>query len=59
MAIAHAILLRDTPHGDGIIIDILVGTFVGDTGAYLGGRSLRHPPAGAADLAQQDASRGW
>ena len=40
MAIAHAILLRETPHGDGIIIDILVGTFVGDTGAYLGGRSF-------------------
>jgi len=40
MAIAHAVLLRATPHGDGIIIDILVGTFVGDTGAYLGGRSF-------------------
>jgi phosphatidate cytidylyltransferase len=40
MAIAHAILLRDTPHGDGIVIDVLVGTFVGDTGAYLGGRSF-------------------
>jgi phosphatidate cytidylyltransferase len=40
MAIAHAILLRETVHGDGIIIDILVGTFVGDTGAYLGGRSF-------------------
>jgi phosphatidate cytidylyltransferase len=40
MAIAHAILLRETPHGDGIVIDILVGTFVGDTGAYLGGRSF-------------------
>ncbi len=40
MAIAHAILLRDTPHGDGIVVDILVGTFVGDTGAYLGGRSF-------------------
>jgi phosphatidate cytidylyltransferase len=38
MAIAHAILLRGTTHGDGIIVDILVGTFVGDTGAYLGGR---------------------
>jgi phosphatidate cytidylyltransferase len=38
MAIAHAVLLRGTPHGDGIVIDILVGTFVGDTGAYLGGR---------------------
>jgi phosphatidate cytidylyltransferase len=40
MAIAHAILLRGTPHGDGIVIDVLVGTFVGDTGAYIGGRSF-------------------
>jgi phosphatidate cytidylyltransferase len=40
MAIAHAVLLRGTPHGDGIIIDILVGTFAGDTGAYLGGRTF-------------------
>jgi len=38
MAIAHAVLLRETTHGDGIIIDILVGTFLGDTGAYFGGR---------------------
>ena len=38
MAIAHAILLRETVHGDGIIVDILVGTFLGDTGAYFGGR---------------------
>jgi phosphatidate cytidylyltransferase len=40
MAIAHAVLLRGTPHGDGIVIDILVGTFLGDTGAYIGGRSF-------------------
>jgi phosphatidate cytidylyltransferase len=40
MAIAHAILLRETVHGDGIVIDVLVGTFVGDTGAYLGGRTF-------------------
>jgi len=38
VALAHGVLLRDLPHGDGIIVDILVGTFVGDTGAYLGGR---------------------
>jgi phosphatidate cytidylyltransferase len=37
-ALAHAVLLRDLPHGEGVIIDILVGTFAGDTGAYLGGR---------------------
>jgi phosphatidate cytidylyltransferase len=38
MAVAHAILLRDLDHGDGIVVDVLVGTFLGDTGAYLGGR---------------------
>jgi phosphatidate cytidylyltransferase len=37
-AIAHAVLLRNTLHGDGIIVDILVGTFLGDTGAYMAGR---------------------
>ena len=31
-------MLRDLPHGDKIVIVVLVGTFVGDTGAYLGGR---------------------
>jgi phosphatidate cytidylyltransferase len=40
MAIAHAILLRDLPHGNAIVIDVLVGTFLGDTGAYLGGRAI-------------------
>ena len=38
LALAHAVLLRDLPHGGGIIVDVLVGTFLGDTGAYLGGR---------------------
>ena len=37
-AIAHAVLLRELSHGDGILVDVLVGTFVGDTGAYIGGR---------------------
>ena len=44
MAIAHAILLRDLRHGDAIVIDVLIGTFVGDTGAYLGGRSFGTRP---------------
>jgi phosphatidate cytidylyltransferase len=39
-ALGHAVLLRDLPHGDGIVVDILVGTFLGDTGAYLGGRAI-------------------
>jgi phosphatidate cytidylyltransferase len=44
LAIAHAVLLRDLPHGDGIVIDVLVGTFIGDTAAYLGGRALGSRP---------------
>jgi phosphatidate cytidylyltransferase len=39
-ALAHAVLLRGLPHGLGIVIDVLVGTFLGDTGAYLGGRTF-------------------
>jgi phosphatidate cytidylyltransferase len=37
-ALAHAVLLRELPHGNAIVIDVLVGTFIGDTGAYFGGR---------------------
>ncbi len=37
-ALAHAVLLRELPHGNSIVIDVLVGTFIGDTGAYFGGR---------------------
>jgi phosphatidate cytidylyltransferase len=44
LAIAHAIMLRGLPHGDGIVIDVLVGTFVGDTAAYLGGRAFGTRP---------------
>jgi phosphatidate cytidylyltransferase len=44
LALAHAILLRKLPHGDGVVIDVLVGTFVGDTAAYLGGRMFGRRP---------------
>jgi phosphatidate cytidylyltransferase len=40
MAIAHGILLRELPHGGGLVLAVLLGTFIGDTGAYLGGRLL-------------------
>jgi phosphatidate cytidylyltransferase len=40
LALAHAVMLRDLPHGDKVVIIVLVGTFLGDTGAYLGGRSF-------------------
>jgi phosphatidate cytidylyltransferase len=42
--LAHAVLLRQLPHGEGIVIDVLVGTFLGDTGAYLGGRLFGRRP---------------
>jgi phosphatidate cytidylyltransferase len=38
LALGHAVLLRDGDHGGGIVLDVLIGTFLGDTGAYLGGR---------------------
>jgi len=38
LAMAHAVLLRDLDHGDGLLIDVLVGTFIGDTVAYFGGK---------------------
>jgi len=40
LPLAHAVLLRELPHGDGILVDVLVATFAGDTGAYFGGRSF-------------------
>jgi phosphatidate cytidylyltransferase len=38
LAAAHGMLLRELPHGNGVVIDVLLGTFIGDTGAYLGGK---------------------
>jgi phosphatidate cytidylyltransferase len=43
-ALAHAVMLRGLPHGLGIVIDVAVGTFLGDTGAYLGGRMFGRRP---------------
>jgi phosphatidate cytidylyltransferase len=44
LAFAHAELLRRLPHGGGILIDIMVGTFLGDTFAYIGGRLFGRRP---------------
>jgi phosphatidate cytidylyltransferase len=44
LAIAHAILLRDLPHGGGIVACVLVGTFAGDIAAYFGGRTFGVTP---------------
>lgn len=44
LAVTHGELLRQLYHGDGVLIDVLIGTFVGDTGAYLGGRMFGRRP---------------
>lgn len=44
LGLSHAVLLRDLPHGNAIVIDVLVGTFLGDTGAYFGGRLFGRRP---------------
>ena len=43
-AFAHAELLRRLPHGGAVMIDVLVGTFVADTVAYLAGRAFGRRP---------------
>ena len=44
LAIAQAILLFKLPHGPGIIVDVLGGTFLGDTAAYFGGKACGRRP---------------
>jgi phosphatidate cytidylyltransferase len=39
LALAHAIFLRELPHGGALVVDTLIGTFIGDTCAYFGGRA--------------------
>ncbi len=56
-ALAHAVLLRGLPHGLGIVIDVLVGTFLGDTGAYLGGRMFGRRPL-APDISPNKTVEG-
>jgi len=47
-AFGHAELLRELPHGNGVFLDVLIGTFVGDTGAYFGGRLFGRRPLAPA-----------
>jgi phosphatidate cytidylyltransferase len=58
LPLAHAVLLRDLPHGNAIVIDVLVGTFVGDTGAYLGGRAFGRRPL-APSISPNKTVEGW
>jgi phosphatidate cytidylyltransferase len=48
LGFAHAVLLRESDHGAGIVVLVLVATFAGDTGAYLGGRALGRRPLAPA-----------
>jgi phosphatidate cytidylyltransferase len=57
LPLAHAVFLRELPHGDGLIIDVLVATFVGDTAAYLGGRLWGRSPL-APDLSPNKTVEG-
>jgi phosphatidate cytidylyltransferase len=40
LALAHGVMLRELPHGDKVVLIVLIGTFVGDTAAYFGGRTF-------------------
>jgi len=44
LAMAHAVFLRDLPEGQGLLLDVLVGTFIGDSFAYFGGRFYGRRP---------------
>jgi len=40
LGVANAVLLRELEHGGALVFMVLLGTFLGDTGAYLGGRAF-------------------
>jgi len=44
IAMAHAVLLRELPHGGSLVLAVLIGTFLGDTAAYFGGRAFGRIP---------------
>jgi phosphatidate cytidylyltransferase len=44
LALAHAVLLRELEHGGGLLLDVLIGTFIADTAAYFGGRTFGRRP---------------
>ena len=44
LSLAHGVLLRELPHGGALLLDVLIGTFIGDTAAYFGGRAWGRRP---------------
>jgi phosphatidate cytidylyltransferase len=57
LPMTHAVFLRDLPHGDGLLIDVLVATFIGDTAAYFVGRRLGRTPL-APDISPNKTLEG-
>ena len=57
LALAHAVFLRELPHGEGLMIDVLLATFLGDTAAYLGGRFYGRLPL-APDISPNKTVEG-
>jgi phosphatidate cytidylyltransferase len=39
LPLAHAVFLRELPHGGALLVDALIGTFVGDSAAYSAGKA--------------------
>jgi phosphatidate cytidylyltransferase len=44
LAMAHAVFLRELPEGQGLLLDALAATFIGDSFAYFGGRLYGRRP---------------
>lgn len=42
--LAHGVLLRELPHGAALVIAVLLGTFLGDTAAHIGGTLVGRRP---------------
>jgi phosphatidate cytidylyltransferase len=57
LPLAHAVFLRSLDHGDGLVIDVLIGTFIGDTAAYAGGRLWGRRPL-APDISPNKTVEG-
>jgi phosphatidate cytidylyltransferase len=58
LPLVHAVFLRDLPdHGAALLIDVLVGTFATDTGAYATGRMFGAHPI-APDLSPNKTLEG-
>ena len=44
LPLAHAVFLRELPHGGALLVDALIGTFVGDSAAYSAGKAWGRRP---------------